>query len=104
MIRSLLSLTVPVCAVMTMFAAPAAAQSGPFYVATPETPPARTTLMTRETIWHVSGASYVTARQPERAAILCELVARSAGRLSSFTVGGQAFDTDKLARCNAAVR
>ena len=100
-IRSLL----PLClAAVTLVATPALAQSGPFYVATPETPPARTTLMTRETVWHVSGISYVTARQPERPAILCELVARTAGRLTSFTVAGQAFDADKLARCNAAVR
>lgn len=84
--------------------ASAVAQSTPFFVAVPATPPSRTTPMTRETIWHSSGVAYVTQRQPERAAILCELVVRSAGPLTSFTVGGQPFDADRLARCNAAAR
>ena len=89
---------------VTSAALPSAAQSGTFYVAIPEAPPARATLLTRETIWRASGPAYVTGRQPERAAILCELLARSVGRLASFTAGGEAFDAERLARCNARAR
>ena len=59
---------------------------------------------------HLGGLGYALAtdaeigpdgKAPEREAILCQLVARDAGKLSAFSAGGQAFDADALAKCNA---
>ena len=77
---------------------------GGYYVAVPAAPPAKPTLMTRATPWSLQGDAYIAARAPERDAVLCQLVARSAGQLSSFTVGGQAYDAVQLAKCNARAK
>ena len=85
----------------TMIAATATAQTrGGYYVATPAAQPAKSTLITRSTPWSLEGNAYVAARAPERDAVLCQLVARKTGELSSFTVGGKAYDADQLAKCN----
>jgi len=78
----------------------AQAPSG-YYVATPAAQPTKTSLMTHETVWRLSDTAYVADKAPEREAILCQLVARDAGKLSGFSAGGQAFDADALAKCNA---
>ena len=85
----------------TTIAGTAHAQVGGYYVATPAAAPARTTLMTNATPWQRQGNAYVAARAPERDTVLCDLVARNAGALSAFTVGGRAYDADALAKCNA---
>ena len=78
--------------------------AGGYYVAVPAGQPAKQTLVTRETLWKLRGNAYVAARAPERDTFLCSAVVRDAGALSSFTVGGQAFDADQLAKCNAKAR
>ena len=89
----------------SMIAGTAHAQtSAGYYVAVPAAQPTRATLVTRETPWKLNGNAYVAARAPERDTTLCDAVARSAGQLSSFTVGGKAYDADQLARCNAHAR
>lgn len=75
-----------------------------YYVATPAAAPAKTTLVTNSTPWQRQGNAYVAARAPERDAVLCDLVARSTGALSAFTVAGRAYDADALAKCNAHAR
>lgn len=77
------------------------AQTGAYYVAVPAQQPTRAELMTRETPWSLHNGSYVAARAPERDATLCAAVARSAGQLTAFSVAGQAYDADALAKCNA---
>ena len=88
----------------TMIGGTAHAQTGSHYVATPAQAPIKDKLITRETLWKVSGGNYVAARSTERDAFLCGAVARDAGALTSFTVGGQAFDADQLAKCNAKAK
>lgn len=77
---------------------------GAFYTAVPVSQPTRTELMTRSTPWSLRGNTYVANRANERDTILCELVAKNAGELASFTAGGKAFDTAALAKCNAKAR
>lgn len=91
---------------LTAAAGPARAQAAhaPFYVATPEAAPAAARVMTRTTGWTVRDGRYLAARAPERAALLCDLLARDVGRLSSFSAGGTAFDADDLAKCNARAK
>ena len=71
-----------------------------YYVAVPAATPAKSTVVTNSTAWQRQGNAYVAARAPERDAVLCDLVARNAGALSSFTVAGRAYDADALAKCN----
>ncbi|MFT8064041.1 CC_3452 family protein, partial [Salmonella enterica subsp. enterica serovar Enteritidis] len=70
---------VPVAAI-----GPAAAQASGYYVATPVAAPTKPQLMTRSTPWRVAGASYVAPRAPDRNLVVCQLVAREAGRLQGF--------------------
>ena len=72
-----------------------------YYVAVPAAQPTKATMMTRATPWSLRGNAYVAARAPERDTVLCELVARNTGQLSTFTVAGKAYDADQLAKCNA---
>ena len=87
----------------TMIAGTAQAQSG-YYVAVPAATPAKATVVTNSTPWTLQGNAYVAARAPERDAVLCDLVARKAGALASFTVAGRAYDADALAKCNARAK
>ena len=45
--------------------------------------------------------AFAAAKAPERDIVLCQLVAQRVGKLTSFTVGGQALDADTLSKCNA---
>ena len=82
----------------------AGAQVGGYYVAVPAAKPSKTVLMTHATAWTLHDGAYVAPRAPERDTVLCELVARNVGALSSFTAGGNAYDADALAKCNAKAR
>ena len=80
------------------------AQAGGYYVATPAAPVTKTSLVTRSTAWSLRGGSFVAAQAPERPQILCQLVADRIGGLSGFSVKGEAYDADQLAKCNAHVK
>ena len=72
-----------------------------YYTAIPAEAPTRTSLITRDTVWKFQDGAFNAARAPEREIVLCQLLAQRVGKLSSFTVGGTAFDADTLAKCNA---
>ena len=94
-------------AVTTMFGSTVAlAQpSGPgYYAATPVEAPAKTSLITRDTVWKFRDGAFTASKQPEREMVLCQLVVQRVGKLQSFTVGGQAFDAASLDKCNAAAK
>jgi hypothetical protein len=83
--------------------AAAAAQAPVHYVATPATAPAKTSVITRSTLWRARGPVYVASRAPDRTAVLCRLLAKEAGPLAGFSVEGTPIDADALAQCNAKV-
>lgn len=97
--------TVPALLTLAALFAPvgAVAQTSGYYVATPVATPGKPEVITRSTLWRSHGPVYVASRAPERPAILCSLLARQAGALSSFLVDGNPLDADKLAQCNAKV-
>ena len=104
-LRQLITLAAAVVIGGTMIGGTAAhAQTGNYYVAVPVEQQAKNSLVTRETLWTLRGNAYVAARAPERDTYLCTAVVRTTGALSSFTVGGQAFDADQLAKCNAKAK
>jgi hypothetical protein len=84
----------------------AADAQGPaaFYVATPVAKPAATNIITNATLWTWQDTAFTANHAPERPNILCELVVKRVGALSSFSAGGKAFDADALAKCNARAR
>ena len=74
------------------------------YTAVPAAPSARTGFITRSTAWRLQNGSFVAGQAPERPAVLCELVVRQVGTLTSFTAADKAFDADQLAKCNAKAK
>ena len=100
MIRSIVAAVIASAA--TLAATGAVAQSaGGYYVATPVSAPAKTRLMTRATPWTLQNGAFTAAQAPERALVLCQLVAKDIGQLSAFSAGGKAFDAATLDKCNA---
>jgi hypothetical protein len=95
-------------AITTLFGATAAgaaaAAAADTYVAVPTAPSAKASFITRSTVWRAREGGFVAGQAPERPAVLCELVAREVGTLSSFTVGGTAYDAEQLAKCNAKAK
>lgn len=89
---------------LLLAATPAMAQANGYYSATLAQPAAKSSLVTRNTIWKCDGATCVAAKNGARPQIMCELVAREAGALQAFVVEGNAFDAAALEKCNARAR
>ncbi|WP_010161495.1 CC_3452 family protein [Sphingomonas sp. PAMC 26617] len=81
-----------------------AADTGPYYVATPAAAPAQQTLITSGTVWKWRDTVFTASKSGQREFIMCELVAQRAGKLTAFTAGGKPFDDDALAKCNARAK
>ena len=77
---------------------------GAYYVAVPEAQAGKTSLITRSTPWQLRGNAYVANRAPEREVVLCQLLARSVGKLQSFSAGGAALDGAALEKCNSRAK
>ena len=90
---------------LAVLIAPAAAlaQAPAYYVATPAAAPAKTSVITRSTMWRARGPVLLANRAPERPVVLCRLLADQAGRIASFEADGKPLDADKLAECNAKI-
>ena len=80
-------------------AAPATAAT---YTGKPATPASEAKFVGRDIIWNQVGASYRGSTSESRPLVLCQSLAKRAGRLESFTVNGSAFTDADLAKCNAA--
>ncbi|WP_414900594.1 CC_3452 family protein [Sphingomonas flavalba] len=103
MLRSL-SLAGALAASSLFVSAPAAAQPGAFYNAIPATAPAAGRTVIRDQIWSCDDNSCVSARGDSRPAVVCAVAARQLGRLTAFTVNGEAFDAAALDKCNARAK
>jgi hypothetical protein len=90
-------------ALLSPIAADAQGPAG-FYVATPVAKPASSTIITNATLWTWQDTAFTANHAPERPNILCELVVKRVGALTSFSAGGKAFDADALAKCNARAK
>jgi hypothetical protein len=83
-----------------LVAAPAAAAN---YSAT-LTSPASGRFIARDITWNCGAAACQGATEESRPVVLCQSLAKRAGRIASFLVDGRAFTADELARCNASAR
>ena len=102
MIR-LISIAAVAAAALTA-TAPAQAQTAGYYTASLAAAPAKTKLVTRSTIWTCTGTTCTAPKAGSRDAIMCELVVRQTGALTSFTAGGTAFDAEALSKCNSRAK
>ena len=95
MLRSVL-----VISAIAGLAAPVAAATYSAKLATP----AAGSVVARDINWAcgTDGCKGVTAES--RPAVLCQALAKKAGKVDSFLVDGRAFSDAELARCNASVK
>ena len=85
-------------AASALLAAPALA--APAFQAQPQTAPTETKFVVRDTIWTCGNSGCAAAASASRPAVVCALLAREAGTLTSFSVKGEALAPDALAKCN----
>jgi hypothetical protein len=81
-----------------------AAETTAYYAATPAAVPEQTTLIANGMLWKWNAPAYVADKSGQRAGIVCATVAQRAGKLAAFSAGGEAFDADALAKCNARAK
>ena len=88
-------------AAASFLAAPALADS---YSAKPATAPASAKVIGKDISWARDGESYRGSTEASRPLILCQDLAKRAGRLESFSVNGQPLPAEQLAKCNTAAK
>ena len=75
-----------------------------YYAATPVSAPAKSSLVTRSTIWKCGDGVCTASKANARDNIMCELVVREIGQVSAFRANGTEFDAAALEKCNAKAR
>ena len=64
--------------------------------------PASGHIVARDMNWACAGESCQGATDESRPVVLCQALAKQAGKVESFTVDGKAFGEADLAKCNAS--
>jgi hypothetical protein len=90
-----------VIAVAGFLAAPAFAAT---YSAKPVVAPATTKIIGKDISWSRDGNTYRGSTDASRPLILCQDLAKRAGRLESFAADGRALPAEQLAKCNTAAK
>ena len=81
-------------------AAPAAAST---YSATLASP-SNQRIIARDIVWNCATGICQGATDESRPAVICQNLARSAGKVGSFLADGRAFSTAELYKCNTAAK
>lgn len=74
------------------------------YSATPATAPAATRIVGKDIVWSCTGGSCQGSTEYGRSLVICQNLARKAGRLESFAVDGRSLGADDLAKCNRSAK
>ena len=85
---------------LTLVASPAMAASYSAKLATP----ASGRIVAREINWACAGDSCEGATKESRPQVLCQALAKQAGKIAVFAVDGRPFTSDELTRCNAMAK
>lgn len=72
------------------------------YSAKPAAPTGESRIATRDILWSCGPQACVGSTQNSRPLVLCQALAKKAGRIDSFTVNGRAIGPAELERCNAS--
>jgi hypothetical protein len=95
MLRSALALSA-----LLLAAAPATAAS----YSAKLTVPASARFIARDIVWNCGPAACQGATEESRPAVLCQSLAKRAGRVESFLVDGRALAPAELEKCNASAK
>jgi hypothetical protein len=95
MIRSLLTFSAIVA-----LAGPAAAASYSAKLASPATQ----RIIARDIIWQCGADACQGSTAESRPVVLCQSLAKKAGKVDTFLVDGRAFSDSELAKCNASAK
>ena len=74
------------------------------YSAKPATQPEASRIIARDISWACGPAACLGSTEESRPAVLCQGLAKRAGRLESFIANGRAFSSAELTRCNLSAR
>ena len=96
MLRPILALSA-----LAFAAAPAAAAT---YSAKPAAPVSESRIIARSIVWACGPEACVGSSEHSRPLVLCQGLAKKAGRIDSFVVNGRAIAPAELERCNAFAR
>lgn len=96
MFRPLLALSA-----FALVATPAVAGS---YSAKPAVPAQSGKIIARDIVWACGPDACVGSTQNSRPLVLCQGLAKKAGRIESFVANGKALSSDELASCNSFAR
>lgn len=88
-------------AATALLASPALAGT---YSAQPATAPAAKRIVGRDIAWTCGPASCQGRTEFSRPVVLCQDLARRAGRIERFTINGLALGAAELAKCNIAAK
>jgi hypothetical protein len=88
-------------AVATLLAAPAVAGT---YSAKPIAAPATTKIIGKDISWTCGPDACQGSTDASRPLVLCQDLAKRAGRLESFVADGRALGADQLAKCNNSAK
>jgi carboxylesterase type B len=91
----------PIFAAAALIAAPAMAGS---YSAKPLAAPAATKIIGKDISWSCAAGSCQGSTDASRPLVLCQDLAKRAGRLESFVADGRALSADQLDKCNASAK
>ena len=89
----------PIFLAALALAAPASAAN---YAGKPAAAGSEAKHVARDIVWTLSSGSYRGQTETSRPLVLCQSLAKRAGRLESFTVNGRGLAETELAKCNAA--
>ena len=95
MLRSVLT----ICA-LTALAVPAAAADYSAKLVSPSSGH----IIARDINWACAGATCEGATEESRPLVLCQALAKQAGRIESFAVDGRALTESDLGKCNASAK
>ncbi len=90
-----------ILAAASLAASPALAGS---YSANPATTPTATRIIARDISWTCGPDACQGNTEESRPAVLCQGLAKRAGRLNSFVAEGRAFNAAQLAKCNLSAK
>lgn len=85
----------------TLLAAPSIAGT---YSAKPAAAPAANRIVGKDIAWTCTASGCRGATEASRPLILCQDLAKRAGRIDSFIADGQALSTGQLAKCNSVAK
>ena len=90
-----------IAALIAFAATPALAAT---YSAKPVDAPTTAKIIGKDISWAREGDTYRGSTDASRPVVLCQDLAKHAGRIESFVADGQALSSEQLAKCNSAVK